>query len=70
MFHGWNPAVEAWPGGPHPGAIAAMEAQAAAQQRAAGPGVGHQPALDYDLAVARALADRRRRRHLLLASQN
>lgn len=26
----WNPAFEAWPGGPHPGAIAAMQAQQAA----------------------------------------
>ena len=32
----FNPAFEAWPGGPHPGAIAQMEAErrAAAERRA------------------------------------
>lgn len=28
-FIQWNPATQAWPGGPHPGAIAAMQQAAA-----------------------------------------
>jgi len=31
----WNPAIEAWPSGPHPGAIFAMEAEQAARAREA-----------------------------------
>ena len=30
----FNPAIEAWPGGPHPGAIAQMEAEKVAEAQA------------------------------------
>lgn len=29
----WNPAIEAWPGGPHPGAIHAMKEEQEARAR-------------------------------------
>lgn len=46
----WNPAIQAWPGGPHPGAIFAAQQQQAAAAAAA----------------AAAEVVRRRRRHLLI----
>ena len=41
----WNPAIEAWPGGPHPGAVLSMEEERAAR------------ALEGERAVARREED-------------
>lgn len=41
----WNPAQEAWPGGPHPGAIAAMQAQTDSQGRISDSPVSPPPPL-------------------------